>query len=775
MFFRLRRSFSYLKSNFTVSLYSLFLLTIGLFLIISEMSYNASDNSLLNFTDAENGVNNMLGTTGAKIASIVWEAFGYCYLLPAILLLSTAVKFHIYHQHRPQLMLRFSAVFVTFLPLSVLFSYLPHTLDGFGYGGYLGYFLQGELNNVANENMIIAASFALTCSAILYALNITLKEIYYVLKLIAKLLLIAVLYLFALMQVAASKIKLLVMKLKTDSEEMSPAQANMDVKAESATQKVEVKESVISRLQTVRNKVVPSSKAAQSLNAQPKFVFDNNTDFNLPATSLLSPLPQQSDNKISSGMLEQSSRLLSNVLGDFGIKGEILKVSQGPVVTLYEMEPAAGTKSSRVVGLADDIARSMSAISARISVIPGKNAIGIELPNVKRKIVYLRELLESKTYAETQYRLPLILGHNISGVPIIADLAKMPHLLVAGTTGSGKSVAINTMILSLLFKHSPKNCKFIMIDPKMLELSVYDNIPHLLTPVVTEPRKAVSALKWVVQEMESRYRAMSTIGVRNIQGYNEMVEKAASDGRVLTKKIQSGFDPDTGQPIYDTVELGKDTLPLIVVIVDEMADLMLVAGKEIEGSIQRLAQMARAAGIHLIMATQRPSVDVITGVIKANFPTRISFQVTSKIDSRTILGEQGAEQLLGMGDMLFMSGGGRIERVHGPFVSDTEVESIVSYLKKQGQPEYVEDVTSMAVDESDSSGSSSASFDAVGGNEEDIYNQAIKVVLDSKRPSISFVQRSLKIGYNRAANLIERMEKEGIVTPPNNQGKREVI
>jgi S-DNA-T family DNA segregation ATPase FtsK/SpoIIIE len=431
-------------------------------------------------------------------------------------------------------------------------------------------------------------------------------------------------------------------------------------------------------------------------------------------------------------------------------------------VTLYELEPAAGTKSSRVIGLADDIARSMSAISARIAVMPGKNALGIELPNAHREIVYLRELLESNDYIHIESKLPLVLGKNIGGEPVIADLAKMPHLLVAGTTGSGKSVAINTMILSLLYKLSPKECQFIMIDPKMLELSVYEGIPHLLTPVVTEPKKAVTALKWVVKEMESRYKAMSILGVRNINGFNKAIEDAISKGEVLSKQIQVGFDRE-GKPIFENVDMPAQPLPYIVVIVDEMADLMIVAGKDIEAYIQRLAQMARAAGIHIIMATQRPSVDVITGVIKANFPTRISFQVTSKIDSRTILGEQGAEQLLGMGDMLYMQGGGRVERVHGPFVGDQEVEAVVSYWKQQGAPQYKVEIT-VDTDEDENS------FDLGGDDSHDLYDQAVKIVLRDRRPTTSYIQRSLKIGYNRAANLIEQMEQKGVLSAPNHTG-----
>ena len=494
--------------------------------------------------------------------------------------------------------------------------------------------------------------------------------------------------------------------------------------------------------------------------------------YTMPSLSLMQKITAKGVKQLSEAALEQNARLLESVLADYGVKGEITRVRPGPVVTLYEFEPAPGIKSSRVIGLSDDIARSMSAISARISVITGRNALGIELPNAHRETVYMRELLEDSSYEDTDAKLPLVLGKDISGESIIADLAKMPHVLVAGTTGSGKSVAINTMIMSLIYHHTPETCKFIMIDPKMLELSVYDNIPHLLSPVVTEPGKALVALKWAVKEMEQRYRLMSNLGVRNIENYNKRIEEAKKKGEELTRTVQTGFDAETGKPIMEKQPMDMNNLPFIVVIVDEMADLMIVAGKEIEGSIQRLAQMARAAGIHIIMATQRPSVDVITGVIKANFPTRISFQVTSKIDSRTILGEQGAEQLLGQGDMLYMAGGGRITRVHGPFITDKEVETIVAYLRTQGAPQYDEAVTFDPEEE----GENSELFDDDETDaERALYEQAKEFVIRDNKASTSYVQRRLKIGYNRAARIIEKMEAEGIVGPANHVGKREVL
>jgi DNA segregation ATPase FtsK/SpoIIIE, S-DNA-T family len=495
--------------------------------------------------------------------------------------------------------------------------------------------------------------------------------------------------------------------------------------------------------------------------------------FELPSVNVLTA-PKASDRQpLSKSELDTNSRALEGVLGDFGVRGEIVKANPGPVVTLYELEPAPGIKSSRVIGLADDIARSMSALSARVAVVPGRNAIGIELPNPHREKVYLRELLTAKDTNDA-IKLPLCLGKNIGGESIIIDLARTPHMLIAGTTGSGKSVAINTMILSLVYRLRPDQCRLIMVDPKMLELSVYDGIPHLLTPVVTDPKKAVVALKWAVREMEERYKKMSKLGVRNIDGYNARLAEARSKGEELTRTVHTGFDKETGKAIYEEEKLELEPLPFIVIIVDEMADLMMVAGKDIEGAVQRLAQMARAAGLHVILATQRPSVDVITGTIKANFPTRISFQVTSKIDSRTILGEMGAEQLLGQGDMLYMAGGGRISRVHGPFVSDEEVEKVVRHLKSQGAPEYLEAVT--AEEPTDEEGNpvfDGTSMGADGGG--DLFAQAVAVVKRDRKASTSYIQRRLQIGYNRAASLMERMELEGIVGQANHAGKREIL
>ena len=497
-------------------------------------------------------------------------------------------------------------------------------------------------------------------------------------------------------------------------------------------------------------------------------------EYQLPALSLLAePIVVHDATALSDEALEENARMLEAVLADFGVKGRIMAVRPGPVVTLYEFEPAAGVKSSRVISLSDDVARSMSAVAARIATIPGRNVIGIELPNHTRETVYLREMLASSEYDKARAPLTLALGKTIGGEPVMADLAKMPHLLVAGTTGSGKSVGLNTMILSLLYRMPPSQCRMIMIDPKMLELSVYDGIPHLLSPGVTDPRKAVVALKWAVREMEERYRKMSKLGVRGVEAFNDRVRKARDKGETLKRTVQTGFDRETGKPIYEDEMLELEPMPFIVVIVDEVADLMMISGKEIEGAVQRLAQMARAAGIHLIAATQRPSVDVITGTIKANFPTRISFQVTSKIDSRTILGEQGAEQLLGAGDMLYMMAGGRIRRIHGPFVTDHEVEDVVRFLKTQGTPEYLDAVTEEPDEESDDP--YALMGEGNSGSGDDLYDKALAIVASERKATTSYLQRRLQIGYNKAASLIERMEHDGVVSRPNHKGLREVL
>jgi len=526
---------------------------------------------------------------------------------------------------------------------------------------------------------------------------------------------------------------------------------------------------------TLRRFVVPSRKALAE--EQPRLKFDDAAAaaYEAPPLNLLTNPVEIQRHHLSDEALEENARMLESVLDDYGVKGEIVSVRPGPVVTMYELEPAPGLKASRVIGLSEDIARSMSALSARVSTVPGRSVIGIELPNANREKVVLREILSARDFGDSSMRLPLALGKDIGGDPIVANLAKMPHLLIAGTTGSGKSVAINTMILSLLYRLTPDECRLIMIDPKMLELSVYDGIPHLLSPVVTDPKKAVVALKWVVGEMEERYRRMSKMGVRNIEGFNGRVADAQAKGELFSRTVQTGFDDDTGDPIFETEEFEPEKMPYIVVIVDEMADLMMVAGKEIEACIQRLAQMARASGIHLIMATQRPSVDVITGTIKANFPTRISFQVTSKIDSRTILGEQGAEQLLGMGDMLYMAGGAKITRVHGPFVSDEEVEEIVNHLKGFGPPDYMSGVVDGPDEDRESDIDMVLGLGSGSDSEDALYDTAVAIVIKDRKCSTSYIQRKLSIGYNKAARLVEQMEDEGVVSGANHVGKREIL
>ena len=497
--------------------------------------------------------------------------------------------------------------------------------------------------------------------------------------------------------------------------------------------------------------------------------------YDFPNIELLGLVKDKTAQQISQKELEKIALKLEDVLKEFGVIGKIVRISSGPVVTLYELEPAPGTKTARVIGLSDDIARSMSAVSVRIAVVPGSNTIGIEMPNPKRETVYLRDLIDADEFKNSKAALTISLGKDIGGKNTYADLTKMPHLLVAGTTGSGKSVGVNSMIISLLYKMSPEECKLIMIDPKMLEFTMYNGIPHLLTPVITDPAKAVIGLKWAVKEMEDRYRAMAQLNVRNITGYNQKLEELRANGEKITKTIQTGFDMETGKPIYEEQDFDLTPMPYIVIVVDEMADLMLVAGKEVEAAIQRLAQMARAAGIHLIMSTQRPSVDVITGTIKANFPTRISYQVTSKIDSRTILGEQGAEQLLGMGDMLYMPAGQRPRRVHAPFVKDSEVEKIVEFIKAQRQPEYIDEVTQGELDTANKGGAVFDNTEMGGGSDDDLYRQAVQIVQTDKKASTSYVQRKLRIGYNRAASIIDRMEQEGIVSAADHVGRREVL
>ncbi|MBI3707594.1 MAG: DNA translocase FtsK 4TM domain-containing protein [Proteobacteria bacterium] len=751
------------------------LIALGLMLGLALVSYSPEDPSLNHATGIP--VANLMGRPGAITVDILLQTVGLAAGLIALLLAAWGWRLLRVRQ------LRWWWLRVALLPAVVMLAAMalstlsappdwPRPLDAYP-GGFVGrMFLAALLPQLSAYDVTadIVATVSATIAAIccLFALAVSWSEWRTLARAIRWLMaaLARVIRRFHAWRAGPGDpaLRRTQAKQATRRERIEPALGSDDSAAGAGSPRLRPPDLVAWRPAeiSVPKRVVPKKQGSLDLGSGGKY--------RLPPLDLLSTAKrEQRHAAIDEAALAQNARLLESVLDDFGVNGQIVKVRPGPVVTLYELEPAPGTKTSRVIGLADDIARSMSAVSVRVAVIPGRNVIGIELPNAGRETVYLRELLASEMGEPDPTTLKLALGKDIGGTPAVVDLARMPHLLIAGTTGSGKSVAINTMILSLLYRLSPADCRFIMIDPKMLELSVYDGIPHLLTPVVTEPKKAIVALKWVVREMEERYRAMSKLGVRNIAGYNARLGEAKRKGEVLLRKVQTGFD-ESGQPMFEDQPLNLDRLPFIVVVVDEMADLMMVAGKEIEWAVQRLAQMARAAGIHLIMATQRPSVDVITGTIKANFPTRISFQVTSRIDSRTILGEQGAEQLLGQGDMLYMAGGGRILRVHGPFVSDTEVEQVVKHLKAEATPDYVEDVT---VEEEDPGEMLGAGGE--GGATDELYDQAVALVARERKASTSFIQRHLQIGYNRAARIVERMEAEGVVGAANHVGKREVL
>lgn len=716
-------------------------IVIAVFIAGSLISYDSADPSLNVATLTQ--VKNLLGVPGAYFADLAIQLIGYSAWLFALYFLSWGVLYI----NREYISFYKTRIFISFLSILLfahILDFVTHDLEFLSLkynGGVVGSKISSKLYFLREYKPYdFIAKIIFFISLCLIACGFQ-KEEY----------LLATRNLLELCKNLLKRVIAVISNLRSRNSEAAPINFNSEPESNYSE----------------RKKVVAAKTSAPKIKTPLLAV---NQQFKLPDLSLFNNKKSASGKYDSKAQLTEKANRLTEVLAEFGVKGQIIGVNQGPVVTLFEFEPAAGTKSSRVIGLSDDIARSLSAVSARIAVIPGRNALGIELPNKEREFFFLKELIDTKEYKQ-DYQLPLVLGKDIAGRPTIADLAKMPHLLVAGTTGSGKSVAINTMIVSLLYRYNPDECKFIMIDPKMLELSVYDGIPHLLTPVVTEPAKAVVALKWAVKEMENRYKLMSNLGVRNINNYNERIVEAISKKQNLERTIQTGFDPDTGKPQYETIPIELKKLPYIVVIVDEMADLMLVAGKDIESSIQRLAQMARAAGIHIIMATQRPSVDVITGVIKANFPSRISFKVTSKIDSRTILGEQGAEQLLGMGDMLFMGGAAKINRVHGPFVDDNEVGNIVNYLKSQATPTYITSVT-----ESDDEESNINAVDgAEPGSDDDLYNKALAIVKKDRKVSTSYIQRCLRIGYNRAAIIVERMEEEGVISAPNHVGRREIL
>jgi S-DNA-T family DNA segregation ATPase FtsK/SpoIIIE len=770
------------------------LIVIAIVLTAALATYRATDPSWSNATDA--APSNVLGAPGAALADILLQTLG----LGAALLCATAAAWGwrlLRVQRLPLWWLRIALLPITVLMASLALAFVP-TPESWdrpfdrGLGGAIGYlFLGWTLRTGAGSGFgpmgVAVIAGAVASVSLFFALAITGGEwravarsgVWTMHKLRR-----GVSFLWALGTGFAARAPwrdAARIRAQNKAEHRRERTEPRIVGAEPAEPLLRASADEPERPRPApADLVVPrEAKQAAKKNTKPQQAsldLPPGGPYALPPLDLLA-LPKIVDRaqRIDKDALAQNAQLLESVLDDFGVQGQIVQVRPGPVVTLYELEPAPGTKTSRVIGLADDIARSMSAISVRVAVIPGRNVIGIELPNASRETVFLRELLADDGIMRNAGSLVLALGKDIGGTPIVADLARMPHLLIAGTTGSGKSVAINTMILSLLYRLSPADCRMIMVDPKMLELSVYDGIPHLLAPVVTDPKKAVVALKWAVREMESRYRAMSRLGVRNIAGYNARLVEAKRKGETLTRQVQTGFDEE-GKPIFEEQALDMTPLPFIVVIVDEMADLMLVAGKDIEWAVQRLAQMARAAGIHLIMATQRPSVDVITGTIKANFPTRISFQVTSKIDSRTILGEQGAEQLLGQGDMLYMAGGGRITRVHGPFVSDREVEAVVKSLRDQGEPAYVDDVTDeQAGPAGPGDPAMLASGESEGGEADQMYDQAVALVARERKCSTSFIQRHFQIGYNRAARIVERMEAEGVVSSANHVGKREVL
>jgi S-DNA-T family DNA segregation ATPase FtsK/SpoIIIE len=752
----------------------------GLFLLLAVYSYSGSDVSLNAATGTDDPVN-WMGASGAVIADLLVQTLGLVSFLPGILIGFWGGRL-LLRKPQTRLSWRLTGLLAGCLLMTVALAYFPspeiwsETLHFAGTAGVLIFnTLTGILTPLIGASAygtVFGLSFIAGLVAVLIGFGLNPKEWATVRNRILTALHTGWLTLCGIFYKAMHWHEHYE-NLEIEKQAVARGEKTVTARPKANTEgtKTPVLGSKSHKMQIIAPKK-PDEGKRRTDEQQPKLRLASDTDWDLPPLNLLQDIPEDMQASIDEKALEQNAALLQTVLKDFNIEGDIIKVNPGPIVTLYELEPAPGTKSSRIIGLADDIARSMSAISVRVAVIPGKNAIGIELPNLTRETIYMREMLASRPYELTTAKLPLILGKDIGGEPIIADLARMPHLLVAGTTGSGKSVSINTMLLSLLYRHSPETCRLIMIDPKMLELSVYDDIPHLLTPVVTEPHKAITALKWAVHEMEDRYRAMSKLGVRNVEGYNKRIREAQKSGEIIMHKIQTGFDPETGKPIFEEQPINLVELPYIVIIVDEFADLMLVAGKDVENAIQRLAQMARAAGIHLIMATQRPSVDVITGVIKANFPTRISFAVTSKIDSRTILGDSGAEQLLGMGDMLYMASGGRIKRVHGPFVDDNEVEQVVSFLKKQGDPEYIDAVTD---------GEEDGGFSGIAGNNGDrdgydeLYDQAVQIVITERKASTSFIQRHLQIGYNRAARIVEQMEKDGLISAANHVGKRDIL
>ena len=707
------------------------LMAIGALGLIAIISYNALDKSLNTISDAP--PENILGIPGSYASDIMVQFFGVL----SIIVPATFIIFGFYKiiKKLKTPWIKLVLILVGLFFLSSLFEKL------YGAGGVLGSLALSEI-----ESIIYKISLGVNVN--LLESNIFIYVFFTLIGVLSSLLIT-----YGLLPSTSPDYSNYNMGAKEIIEEIPEKVTKIKKKKRTIFQPIIKKEKKVNR--TVVEKSLQDHEVTNG--------------YVLPGLDLLSEVPsERKESKVSDKQINQNRDLLTTTLNDFGINGKIISVNPGPFVTLYELEPAPGVKSSRVISLADDISRSMSSTSARIAVIPGKNSIGIELPNYNKETVYLREILESDIFVSKDDGIPLSLGKNIGGEPTIADLSRMPHLMIAGTTGSGKSVGINGMILSILYRFRPDECRLIMVDPKMIELSVYDGIPHLLSPVITNPKKAVVGLKWVVREMDDRYNRMSKLSVRTMEAFNEKAEEYRRKGKKFKRKIHTGYDDETGQPLYSEEEIEAKRMPFIVVVIDEMADLMLVARNDIEHLVQSLAQKARAAGIHLIMATQRPSVDVVTGTIKANFPTRIAFQVASKIDSRTILNEMGAEQLLGRGDMLYMSDGGKVVRVHGPFVSDDEVERVVGFIRKQETPEYIESITKEDGDGGNTLSSQDDSEDA-------LFSQAVSIIIKDKRVSTSYIQRKLQIGYNRAARIIEEMEEKGIISEPNSQGKREII
>ena len=717
-------------------------------------SYSSLDPSFNNITDQE--AQNILGFTGAKIADLLIQILGSSSYVLMLFFLTWSYRLIIFKK-LPYFIINLFSSIVSLLIIDLIFlTYEVQILHGFLSLEIFSSLIEPLL---IKDNLYLEIALTFTLSILFLTFFLIAcaldqkdwKTIFFTIwlgcKLIFKNIIILSKYIFSKKQDH---------NFKLDKKTNSPVEEKIEPKIDFESIK---NESV--------SKYISPEKVSTDI-VQKKMAFSEDINYTPPIIDILSTPPTVSTSLVSKEEMDTNAIRLQEILADFKIEGKIINVSPGPVVTMYELQPAPGTKASKIIGLSDDIARNMSAVSARVAVIPGKNVIGIEMPNKTQEAVFLSELFKKEKFISSQANLLLALGKDIAGNAYFADLATMPHLLIAGTTGSGKSVGINVMILSILFRLSPEECKFILIDPKMLELSVYEGVPHLITPVVTNPKKAITALKWVVKEMEGRYQKMSLLGVRNIESYNQRIKEAIKNNETISRKIPAGLNPDTGQPKYENINIDLHKMPFIVVVVDEMADLMMVAGKEIEHTIQRLSQMARAAGIHLIMATQRPSVDVITGTIKANFPTRISFQVSSKFDSRTILGAEGSERLLGKGDMLLMMGGGRTTRIHGPFVSDKEVEEIVASLKKQGLPEFIEDITKEE-DENE------ISLDGDDSNKDELFQQCLDIISREGKASTSLLQRKLQIGYNRAARIMDQLEDNGFISPANHVGKREVF